>query len=138
MKMNNLTIISLLNILNNYSNKRLPQKISYAITKNIMAIEKEYNVYTEQLNKIINAYSDYIEKDSNGNVLTEKNGIPKICNESKKAHFTEEINDLLNIELDINLFTIDEEAFNYDDSDKYACLTPIEIIQLQNILCINN
>ena len=57
-------------------------------------------------------------------------------NETQRINFTEEVNDLLNIELNINLFTVDEDVFNYDDSDKYTSLTPVEIMQLQSILCI--
>lgn len=135
MKTNNFTIINLLNVLNNYANKRLPQKISFAITKNLMSVEKEYKVYEEQLKKIIGAYNQYIEKDENGNMTMEANGIPKINDEMQKIHFSEELSELLSIEVEFDLFTIDEDAFNYDDSDKYSSLTPAEIIQLQGILC---
>ena len=89
MKTNNFTIINLLNVLNGYANKRLPQRISYAITRNIMTVEKEYNIYTEQLKKIISAYDQYLEKDNDGNVSIDTNGIPKINDDAQKKLFTE-------------------------------------------------
>ena len=42
----------------------------------------------------------------------------------------------LNIEFDIDLFTISEECFNYDDTiGKYDVLSPSEIMFLQSFLC---
>ena len=48
----------------------------------------------------------------------------------------QKVNDLLNIEFDIDLFTISEECFNYDDTiGKYDVLSPSEIMFLQSFLC---
>ena len=135
MKLNNFTIINLLNVLNNYSNSKLPQKISFAITKNLMILNKEYQTYEEHLKKVIANYNEYIEADENGNITLGVNGLPKINDATQEYHFNEDINELLLIELDVDLYQIDEEVFNYDDSDKYSSLTPTEIMQLQSILC---
>jgi hypothetical protein len=136
MKMNNFTMINSMNVLNGYANKKLPQKISFAITKNLISIGKEYKIYEEQLKKIIDSYSQYFEKDENGNIKMDNNGLPEISDEVQNANLYDEVNELLSIEIDLDLHPIDEKVFDYEDSDRYSPLSPVEIMQLQNILCI--
>ena len=63
------------------------------------------------------------------------NGIPMVKSEVEKEYM-QKVNDLLNIEFDIDLFTISEECFNYDDTiGKYDVLSPSEIMFLQSFLC---
>lgn len=135
MKINNYNIIGLLNTLNKFANKRLPQKICYAITKNVMIIDKEYKIYTEQLKKIIDNYDEYIEVDENGQKKFSEQGIPVMTDEIQRENFIKELNDLLSIDVELNLFTINEECFDYDNDNIYDSLTPSEIITLQNICC---
>ena len=135
MKINNYNIIGLLNTLNKFANKRLPQKICYAITKNVMIIDKEYKIYTEQLKKIIDNYDEYIEVDENGQKKFSEQGIPVMIDEIQRENFIKELNDLLSIDVELNLFTINEECFDYDNDNIYDSLTPSEIITLQNICC---
>lgn len=135
MKIKNSEIVSMLKVLSSFGNKKLPQKISYAITKNNIIISKEYKYYSEALEKIISNYSEYTEKDSNGNPLLQPSGLPKILEEYNDV-FNNEVIELLNIETDVNLYIIDENCFDYDDAiGKYDVLSPIEIIQLQQVLC---
>ena len=70
MKTNNFIIINLLNVLNGYGNKRLPQKISYAITRNLMVIEKEYKKYIDaKVNSAdVNVVSNVVSKDNKENI----------------------------------------------------------------------
>ena len=53
-----------------------------------------------------------------------------------QVKYTSEINELLNIEIDVYLYSISVDCFEYDDADnKYDILTPMEIMNLQRIIC---
>ena len=135
MKFANIEIINVMNILDKYSNKKFPQKIGYAITRNLMIVSKEYQVYETQLKKILEAYNDYIVKDDTGNIVTNNGGIPAV-KEEKSDEFNTELADLLNIRVNLDLYLIDEEYFNYDDkAGLYDVLSAKEIFTLQSILC---
>ena len=66
----------------------------------------------------------------------DNNGLPEISDEVQNANLYDEVNELLSIEINLDLHLIDEKAFDYEDSDRYSPLSPVEIMQLQNILCI--
>ena len=135
MRMRNIELIIISNNLEKYKDKKLPQKISYAITKNNMLIMQEQKIYLEEFNKIIKEYDEYIIKDTDGQMKLNTNGIPMVKSEVEKEYM-QKVNDLLNIEFDIDLFTISEECFNYDDTiGKYDVLSPSEIMFLQSFLC---
>ena len=134
MKMNNATIIQLMNLLQKYKDSKLPQKISYAIGRNLIVFENEYKFYQNQLNSVLEKYNDDILKDENGEMLT-KNGIPVVKKESEQD-FYKELNDLLSIDVEVNLYTVDEESFNYDDnSGRYDVLSPSNVAELSSVLC---
>ena len=135
MRMRNIELIIISNNLEKYKDKKLPQKISYAITKNNMLIMQEQKIYIEEFNKIIKEYDEYIIKDTDGQMKLNTNGIPIVKAEVEKEYM-QKVNDLLNIEFDIDLFTISEKCFNYDDTiGKYDVLSPSEIMFLQSFLC---
>lgn len=134
MKMTNMVLVNLINTLGSYSTYKLPQKISYAITKNIMTIQKEYNVYEQQMKKIFENFDQYTLKDENDNSLFEENGLPKIQKEHQDD-FIKEMNELLKIEVDIALYYVDSTVFDYEDSPRFDPLTPNDIMMLQSILC---
>ena len=79
-KMTNYEMVQILNNLKLFENKKLPQKISYAIVKNIMALTKEYDVYIKQLEKLINEakQEDKLELTEDGNIIETENHLPKI------------------------------------------------------------
>lgn len=134
MKMTNLVLVNLLNTLNLYSVKKLPQKISYAITRNLMQISKEYEVYDAQLKKIFEEYSEHMIKDEKGNVKVNQNGIP-LVDAVVSDEFGEQIADLLNIEIDIDMYYINSDVFDYDDKGFYDAMSAQDIMILQSILC---
>lgn len=134
MKMTNFTLVSMVNALQNYSDKKLPQKISFAITRNLMKLSKEYGVYDAQLKKMFESYSDHMVKDDNGNMRTYDSGIP-IVDDSIKAEFDEQIAELLNIEIEVDMYYIDSEVFDYDDKGIYDAMSAQDIMVLQSILC---
>ena len=134
MKMTNFTLVNMMNVLQSYSDKKLPQKISFAITRNLMKISKEYSVYDAQLKKLFESYSDYMVKDDNGNMQTYDSGIP-VVNDSIKPEFDEQIAELLNIEIEVDMYYIDPEVFDYDDKGIYDAMSAQDIMVLQSILC---
>jgi hypothetical protein len=99
-----------------------------------MLATTEYQIYEAQLKKIIESYSDNMLKDSDGNVKVSTNGLPMV-DKSVSQEFYDTIADLLNIEIELDIYTIDESAFDYDDNGKYDVLTANNIILLQSILC---
>ena len=134
MKMSNYTMVNVLNTLNSFGNKKLPQKISYAITRNIMIFRKEYEFYEREFGKLLVKYDKDIEKDVDGNIVHNKDGVPVVNGEASKD-FYNELNELLMIELDISIYQISPEVFDYEDSERYDAMSASEIIQLQSIIC---
>lgn len=136
MKVKNSILIDMLNILNNCAEKRLPQKISYAITRNLILLQKDYNCYIESLNKLFKNYDKYMVKDENKNIINNDKGIP-IVESSVEKEFNEEISTLLNIEIETEpLYHIPENVFNYEDNaNKYDSLSAADIMGLQFVLC---
>ena len=134
MKMTNLTLVNLLNVLNVYGRKKLPQKISYAITRNLMILSNDYKIYEEQLQKIFSDFDKYIEKNEDGSMKLRENGIPVVDN-AVEDDFNKELSDLFNIVVDIDLYYVEQKIFDYEDSDRYDPLSAVDIINLQSILC---
>lgn len=137
MKITNSDIVKMINILAKYKCLKLPQRISYAITRDMMILDKEYQYYAESLNTILESYKGSFVLNKKGNVTVDKTGVPVVKEESEKA-YKSEINELLNIQVEIELYSISEDCFNYDDSEKYDSLSADDIILLQSIICIKN
>lgn len=134
MKINNFDLIQILNILDSYSDKKLPQKITFAITKNLILLQDEAKSYQESLKKLLEKYDSYIIKDENGNNKMDKQGVPEI-QESQQQNFNNELMELLQMTLEINLYQIEEDSFNYEDEERYDSLSAQDIIKLEQILC---
>lgn len=135
MKCKNIDLINILNVLLKYSDKKFPQKISYAITRNLMLLSKDKEVYETSLKNLFNSYEKDFIKDKAGKPVVNNIGIPLVKDISKEQ-FDKELSDLLSIEIDVNLYSIDESCFDYDDSDKYDLLTPNELLSLISVLCL--
>ena len=133
MTITNFTMINILSVFNKFEDKKLPQKISYAITRNIMELNKDYDCYVKELNKILKRYENDFIKDKDGNPVTNDVGLP-IVDEEVSDDYNSEITELLNIEITVNLYTIQIESFDYDD-EKYDTLSAKDIMSLQSILC---
>lgn len=135
MKMKNQKVINTINLLDSFSEKKLPQKISYAIIKNILLLKNEYNIINTGLEKIFNQYKDYFIVNDNNELIRNRNGIPAISDENKKEEMYTQLSELLNIETEIPIYTISLDYFNYDDNNIYDVLTPQDIMTLSSILC---
>lgn len=134
MKMTNAVLVGFINSLSLFEEKKLPQKISYAITRNMIVAQKEYGIYENQLKKIIKDFEQFIVKDDDDKPIFEENGLPKIV-DSEKENFAHEINDLMGIEIDFDLYDIDISAFDYEDSERFDPLSPADIMLLQSMIC---
>lgn len=134
MKMTNAVLVGFINALSSFEEKKLPQKISYAITRNMIVAQKEYGIYESQLKKIIKDFEQFIIKDDDDKPIFEENGLPKIV-DSEKENFAHEINDLMGVEIDFDLYNIDISAFDYEDSERFDPLSPADIMLLQSMIC---
>lgn len=119
----NLTIRKILNDANSLaviSQKQLPIKVSYAISKNIKKLEKELKIYNEERQKLIDKYC---VKDDEGKNLIDENNNLKIADEHLED-WNKEINELMDIEVDIDIHKFNLDSLmcgNYD-------MTPAELM----------
>lgn len=135
MKITNFELINIYNQLDSFASKRLPQRISYAITKNLLLLNKDVECYNTELAKLFKKYEDKSLKDDEGQIQYNKFGIP-IIQEKFSKEFDNELNELLNIEIEVELYAINDALFDYDDlNDKYDALSPGDMFKLQKILC---
>ena len=101
--------------------KILPVKISYAITRNIEALEKEFYAFEKQRIEICKHYA---EKDEKGNPVTKTNPedgktVYSIPDDAITA-FNDELNELSNEEVDIGIRKVDITEFEKcEQTDRY-------------------
>lgn len=135
MKYKNIEVVSIVNFLNSISEKKLPQKISYAIMRNTSNFQKECNYYEQALKKILEGYKDFFVKKSDDELVMTSIGVP-LVDDKHMEEYTEEIQELLDIEVEIQIYKIDSKDFNYEDPNgKYDVLTVKELLQLTNLFC---
>ena len=135
MKYKNIEVVNIVNFLNSISEKKLPQKISYAIMRNASNFQKECNYYEQALKKILESYKNFFVKNSDDELVVTSIGVPLVDNKHMKE-YTEEIQELLDIEVEIQIYKIDSKDFDYEDPNgKYDVLTVKELLQLTNLFC---
>lgn len=135
MRVKNIDLVVIMNRLDSYSVKKLPQKISYAITRNLKLISNEYEIYAKTLKKIFDAYENDVIKDENGNVMYLNSGIP-IVNDAVSTEFNKDISDLLDTVVDVSFYYIPRDVFDYsDDVGRYDAMSAKDIMILESILC---
>ena len=137
MQITNSELIRMINTLNSYSNTRLPQSISFAITRNIMILMKEYECYDEALKKVLLAHQDDVVKDAAGEIVLSRTGTP-VMKDDASAETKSEVADLLNQSIDVNMHSISFDEFNYRDGDRYDPLSPDDMLALKAVLCQND
>ena len=135
MKTTNIQILEYLSVLQKFEDKIFPQKISYAILKNLQLFSKEQEVYTKALQKILNAYEDKTIKNEDGSQKMDLSGLPVVDDEYKNDYY-QEITDLLLMEVNITPYYVPEEIFDYDNPNgRYDTISPKEMFMLVSILC---
>ena len=136
MKIINFDLIQILNLLKGLMNKKLPQRIGYAISKNIMTLDNEYDLYEKELKKILDSYQDYYIKDDKDNPVMLPTGLPELSSTEQQEKMLSEVNELLNLQIKVDFYYVPEECFDYDDAGgRYDVLSVKELLNLQTVLC---
>lgn len=120
MKISNRQLIKIFNGIASVKRKQLPVKIGFAINKNISAMEGAAEAYTAEQRKILDKYC---EKDEFGQFRTD--GDEYVLTDRKT--YGEEMNELLGIENEIQIHTVNLDEIEKCDSEKFDALTPDEL-----------
>lgn len=124
MKLTNKQIVNNSMILMEISKKELPIKVSYALAKNIVKIEKELEIYNSERQKLLDKYC---VKDENGKNKVDENKNLKIQEEYLKD-WERDIKELENIELEIDI-----HKFRLDELNGYN-MSPSELIAIDYMI----
>lgn len=125
MKMTNRDLQVKVQTLDMLSSKQLPVKVSYAIAKNINSIKKELKIFEDEKMKII---KEFAIKDESGNPKVKDNKF--IFPEGKEDECNEKYNELLDIEVEFDVRTVDiNELINSNLS-----FAPNELLELDFML----
>ena len=107
--------------------KKLPIKLSYAISKNMTTLEDEAKVIDDNRIKLAQTYAQNNEY-----------GTPKIIDHSyvisDLESFNKELNEYYKSETDIEVCKIDSNELDKLDDPRYDALSPSEIMALQFML----
>lgn len=134
MKYRNIEVVQIVRFLDKISERKLPQKINYAIMKNLDSFQKENQFYEKSLNKIIESYKDFLVKDSEGNFVISDIGVPMVDKEHIED-YKNEISELINLEVDVKIYQVPESIFDYEDANgKYDAVSGSEILKFVKIL----
>ncbi|WP_394896298.1 hypothetical protein [Clostridium paraputrificum] len=100
MQLSNEKIVSLFSVLTSLKGVKLPIKVSFAVKKNILKMEKVVAAFYEEHNNMIERYC---ERDEN-NKIKVQDGVYIIKN---KEEWNRDIKDLLEIENEVDLHLIE-------------------------------
>ena len=107
--------------------KKLPIKLSYAISKNMTTLEDEAKVIDDNRIKLAQTYA---EKNEDGS--------PKVINNSYVIDdiesFNKELSEYYKTEIDIYICKVNSSDLDKLDDPKYDVLSPSEIMTLQFML----
>ena len=113
-------------------NKKYPQKLNWTMYKAGQKFEEAAIRCNTEYRRLLHQYA---LKDINNNLITDSAGnviIPECLNDI----FTREWLTLSNVDVKLQMEEVDEEIFNYDDSNgQYETLKPHELRVLKEILC---
>lgn len=103
----------------------LPRKISYAIAKNLVKLEKELKIVLAQKEDIANNYALKDEEDKF--ILSDDGKNYTFESSDKKKEYISELEELLDTEIEVDIMTFDvSELDKCEDSDRYNILTPVQ------------
>ena len=107
--------------------KKLPIKLSYAISKNMTTLEDEAKVIDDNRIKLAQTYA---EKNEDGS--------PKVINNSYVIDdiesFNKELSEYYKTETDIDICKVNSSILDKLEDSKYDVLSPSEIMVLQFML----
>jgi len=127
MKLTNYDILMVQSIISKNGNSNFPQKIMYALFKNEKILKEHTELYQQMLMKILDNYKDFVIFDEEGNAEMFEMGVPKV-KEEVREQYLKDIEELLKIEVDVDIYKIDSEIFDYNE-ERYDSL-PLDLMKL--------
>ena len=127
MKITNRQVIEFINSVsaNKLASKRLPVKVAYAISRNL---DKMNNIITSYETARKTLLDQYAEKDEEGKAKVKDGNY--VIQEDQKQAFSDEMKELLEVENEIDLHTINMDEVKKCDTDKYDSLTTADLMTL--------
>lgn len=127
MKITNRQVIEFINSVsaNKLASKRLPVKVAYAISRNL---DKMNNIITSYETARKTLLDQYAEKDEEGKAKVKDGNY--VIQEDQKQAFSDELKELLEVENEIDLHTINMDEVEKCDTDKYDSLTTADLMTL--------
>lgn len=127
MKITNRQVIEFVNSVsaNKLASKRLPVKVAYAISRNL---NKMNNIITSYETARKTLLDQYAEKDEEGKAKVKDGNY--VIQEDQKQAFSDEMKELLEVENEIDLHTINMDEVEKCDTDKYDSLTTADLMTL--------
>lgn len=127
MKITNRQVIEFINSVsaNKLASKRLPVKVAYAISRNL---DKMNNIITSYETARKTLLDQYAEKDEEGKAKVKDGNY--VIQEDQKQAFSDEMKELLDVENEIDLHTINMDEVEKCDTDKYDSLTTADLMTL--------
>lgn len=127
MKITNRQVIEFINNVsaNKLASKRLPVKVAYAISRNL---DKMNNIITSYETARKTLLDQYAEKDEEGKAKVKDGNY--VIQEDQKQAFSDEMKELLEVENEIDLHTINIDEVEKCDTDKYDSLTTADLMTL--------
>ncbi len=133
MKLTNQDIVNKISILSKYNDKKLPQRISFAIAKNLGVLSEQYQIYEQELKEVLLSHDNDLQKDEHGNTILSSSGVPYVIDDASEE-LRRDLAQLLGSSVDIDFNAISLEEFDYSEDYKYDALAPREITELQKAL----
>lgn len=124
MKITNRQIVSIFNGMTKITGKRLPVKLGFSINKNMSAMKDTAESYETERAKILDKYG---EKDKTGKIRIESGEYIL----KDRDGFREEMEELLDIETEIPIQTVELSEIEKCDSEKFDALSPEDLSLLE-------
>lgn len=112
------------------SSKKLPIKLSYAISKNLSVLEKEANLIDDNRIKLAEAYA---EKNPDGTPIIDKNKC-YVINEAALPSLNKEIAEYYRTVTSIDICKANIKELDKLEDSRYDALSPAEISALDFML----
>ncbi len=112
------------------SSKKLPIKLSYAISKNLSVLEKEANLIDDNRIKLAEAYA---EKNPDGTPIIDKNKC-YVINEAALPSLNKEIAEYYRTITSIDICKANIKELDKLEESRYDALSPVEISALDFML----
>lgn len=106
MKIKNKEVIARLNQLNRFTADKLPVKLTYAIARNLRKLSDANEDFSTARNQLLDKYN---VKAENGQPAYKTTGNIEIAEDCKKG-WEKDIEELLDIEVEIDIHTVDYSA----------------------------